>query len=156
MLLVAILTVVLVVFGVGIDGGLGSVIRKIGELDPEAVGPLNYTSPLYHSWWSILSVLLAHIPLGLLPHIGNKLWALKGERDRGRFVWLAFGVGLTLGLLGLGGLLARAVLGDSLFEAGRSANEALPSLFIELFPAWLAALIGIGILAAITPWRSTR
>jgi Na+/proline symporter len=93
--------------------------------------------------------LLAHIPLGLLPHIGNKLWALKNDNDRYRFVKLAFGVGLTLGLLGLGGILARAILGDELLMPGRTANEALPALFIELFPTWFAALIGIGILAAI-------
>ena len=55
----------------------------------------------------------------------------------------------TLGMLGLGGLLARAVLGDSLFVDGASPNESLPLLFIELFPTWLAALIGIGILSAI-------
>ena len=49
----------------------------------------------------------------------------------------------------LGGMLARAVLGDVLLQEGASANEALPKLFIELFPTWLAALIGVGVLAAI-------
>lgn len=111
--------------------------------------PLEYQHPSFHSWWSIVAILLAHIPLGLLPHIGNKLWALKNDNDRYRFVKLAFGVGLTLGLLGLGGILARAILGDELLMPGRTANEALPALFIELFPTWFAALIGIGILAAI-------
>ena len=48
-------------------------------------------------------------------------------------------------MLGLGGLLARAVVGDGL----DSQNQALPMLFIELFPPWLAALVGVGILAAI-------
>ena len=149
MLLVAILTIVLFVFGVGVSGGLGGVFDRLGELDASLVGLLNESTPLYHSWWSHVAVLLAHIPLGMLPHIGNKVWALKNDRDRYRFVKLAFGVGLTLGLLGLGGLLARAVLGDALLAEGRAANEALPALFIELFPAWLAALIGVGILAAI-------
>jgi len=32
---------------------------------------------------------------------------------------------------------------------GSNPNHALPQLFIELFPTWLAALIGVGILAAI-------
>ena len=85
----------------------------------------------------------------MLPHIGNKVWALKNDGDRMRFVKLAFAVGLTMGMLGLGGILARGVLGPELLEAGRNANEALPALFIELFPTWLAALIGVGILAAI-------
>ena len=52
-------------------------------------------------------------------------------------------------MLGLGGLHARALLGESLQAAGQSGNYALPSLFIELFPAWLAALVGVGILAAL-------
>ena len=149
MLLVAAFTILMFVFGFGVEGGMGGVVRRIGELDPDLTGWLNRSTPLYHSWWSIVSVLLAHIPLGLLPHIGNKLWALKEDQDRYRFVKLAFGVGLTLGLLGLGGILARAVLGDALFAEGRNPNEALPALFIELFPTWFAALVGVGILAAI-------
>ena len=40
-------------------------------------------------------------------------------------------------------------MGDSLYDEGANPNEALPILFIELFPTWLAALIGVGILAAI-------
>ena len=52
-------------------------------------------------------------------------------------------------LLGLGGLLARAILGDALLQPGESSNTALSMLFVELFPGWLAALLGIGILAAV-------
>ena len=52
-------------------------------------------------------------------------------------------------MLGLAGLLARGVLGGALLEEGANPNQALPMLFIELFPTWLAALIGVGILAAI-------
>ena len=149
MLLVAVVTILLFLFGVGVEGGLSGVFGKLRELDPNMVGLLNKSTPLYHSWWSIIAVLFAHIPLGLLPHIGNKLWALKHDNDRMRFVKLAFAVGLTLGLLGLGGLLARAALGDVLLAEGANPNQALPQLFIHLFPDWLAALIGVGILAAI-------
>jgi Na+/proline symporter len=94
-------------------------------------------------------VVLAHIPLGLLPHLGNKLWALKGTDQQKSFIKLAFTFGITLGMLGLAGLLARGVLGDALLQVGETANASLPMLFIELFPTWLAALIGVGILAAI-------
>ena len=149
MLVVAIITIGLFVFGVGVEGGMGGVIDRLGEQDANLVGILNRSTPLYHSWWSIVAILLAHIPLGLLPHIGNKLWALRDDEDRYRFVKLAFGVGLTLGMLGLGGLLARAVLGDVLLTEGHTPNESLPALFIELFPTWFAALVGVGILAAI-------
>ena len=149
MLIVALVTITLFVFGVGIEGGMLAVFKNIREQDASLGGLLNKTTPLYHSWWSIVCVLLAHIPLGMLPHLGNKVWALKHSDDQRKFVKLAFAVGLTLGLMGVGGLIARAVFGDALLEAGRSTNEALPMLFIELFPTWLAALIGVGILAAI-------
>jgi sodium/proline symporter len=83
----------------------------------------------------------------MLPHIGNKLWALKDARSRNRFLIMAFTFGLVLPGIALGGATARAVLGDSLLGGG--ANTALPALFIELFPTWLAALLGVGILAAV-------
>ena len=102
-----------------------------------------------HAAWQEAAVLLAHIPLGLLPHIGNKIWALKGNKSRFTFLRFASVFGITLGMLGLGGTLARAVLGGRLLKEGATPNEALPALFIELFPAWLAALIGVGILAAV-------
>lgn len=135
--------------GFGVEGGFSGMVDNLRSQDANLVGWLNPDSALYHSWWSILAILLAHIPLGMLPHIGNKLWALKSPRERRRFIRLAFTFGLTLGMLGLGGLLARAVLGDALLQPGESSNDALALLFIELFPGWLAALLGVGILAAV-------
>ena len=41
------------------------------------------------------------------------------------------------------------MLGDALFAEGSNPNQALPALFVELFPTWLAALIGMGVLAAV-------
>ena len=150
MLGLAILVILLFLFGVGLDGGgLGAVIDRLGEQDEHLVKPLNVTTPLYHSPWSIICVVFAHIPLGLLPHLGNKLWALRGTDQQRSFIKLAFTFGITLGMLGLAGLLARAVLGDALLAEDANPNQSLPALFIELFPTWLAALIGVGILAAI-------
>ena len=149
MLGVAIIVIVMFLMASGVDGGFGAMVDRLRAEDENLVGALNRSNALYDSWWAIIAVLFAHIPLGMLPHIGNKVWALKHDGDRMRFVKLAFAVGLTMGMLGLGGILARGVLGPELLEAGRSANEALPALFIELFPTWLAALIGVGVLAAI-------
>jgi len=149
MLALALLVICLVFLGVGVEGGFFGVLDRLKSLDENLVTPLNRETALYHSWWSILAVLLAHIPLGLLPHLGNKLWALKEIDQQRTFIKLAFTFGLTLGMIGCGGLLARAVLGNALNAEGSNANQALPMLFIELFPTWLAALIGIGILAAI-------
>ena len=75
------------------------------------------------------------------------MWALKDEESRNRFLILAFTFGLVLPGIALGGAIARVVLGDSLLGGG--ANTALPALFIEIFPTWLAALLGIGVLAAV-------
>ncbi|MYF52152.1 MAG: sodium:solute symporter family protein, partial [Gammaproteobacteria bacterium] len=149
MLGVAVMVIVMFLLASGVDGGFGAMVDGLRTQDENLVGALNRSNSLYDSWWAIIAVLFAHIPLGMLPHIGNKVWALKHDGDRMRFVKLAFAVGLTMGMLGLGGILARGVLGPELLEAGRSANEALPALFIELFPTWLAALIGVGVLAAI-------
>ena len=149
MLILAVVVVLLFVFGVGLDGGMMTVIDRMRDQDANLVGPLNPDTPLYHSWWAIIAVLFAHIPLGLLPHLGNKLWALKHTSQQKTFIKLAFAFGLTLGMMGLGGFLARALLGDALYADGSTPNAALPMVFIELFPTWLAALIGVGILAAI-------
>ncbi|MYE81270.1 MAG: sodium:pantothenate symporter, partial [Gammaproteobacteria bacterium] len=149
MLILAIVVIVLFLFGVGVEGGLAGVFRNLNAQDTDLVGLLNTDTPLYHSWWAIIAVLFAHIPLGLLPHLGNKLWALRNTSQQRSFIKLAFAFGLTLGMMGLAGLLARAMLGDALYAEGETPNAALPMLFIELFPTWLAALIGVGILAAI-------
>jgi len=74
---------------------------------------------------------------------------LKNVDQQRTFIKLAFTFGLTLGMMGLGGLLARAMFADALFAEGATPNQALPLLFIELFPTWLAALVGVGVLAAI-------
>ena len=70
-----------------------------------------------HSWWSVVAILLSHIPLGLLPHIGNKLWALQDVGQQRTFIKLAFTFGLTLGMLGLAGLLGTALIRDWLGAA---------------------------------------
>ena len=77
----------------------------------------------------------------------TKLWALKDETQRTRFVIFAFLIGLTLPCMAFGGILGRAVLGDDLI--GTAANDVVPRLFIELLPVWLAAFLGVGILAAV-------
>lgn len=149
MLVLAVVVIVLFLMGFGTEGGLSGMIDNLGTQDDKLVGPLNPATPLYHSWWAIVAILFAHIPLGLLPHLGNKLWALKDSNGQMPFVRMAFLFGITLGMMGLGGLLARALLGDGLLADGSNPNESLPLLFIELFPTWLAALVGIGVLSAI-------
>lgn len=128
-------------------GGFDSLLDSLRQQDPVLLENFNSSTAITESSWSYISLVIAHIPLGLLPHIGNKLWALEDEKSRTRFLVLAFIFGMILPAISLGGLMARALLDDSLLASG--ANAALPALFIELFPSWLAALLGVGVLAAI-------
>ena len=144
MVAVGLLVAILFLMGYGIEGGFSGMLDQLEAKDENLVGWLNANDVLYHSWWSVVAILLAHIPLGMLPHIGNKLWALKEPKQRMTFIKLAFVFGMILGMLGLGGIMARVILGE-----GVNGNQALALLFIELFPTWLAALLGVGILAAV-------
>jgi Na+/proline symporter len=148
-LMVVLAVVILIMFLLGAgNGGLSELLASLRAQDPQLVEPLHPGAAITASVWAFVSLTIAHIPLGLLPHIGNKLWAIKSERSRSQFVVLAFTFGIVLPAITLGGALARGRLGSSLFEAG-GANTALPALFIDLFPAWLAALLGVGILSAV-------
>ena len=146
MVLLAIAIIIMFLLGTG-AGGLNTLLETMRAQDTRLLDVFNPDVPITASPWSMFALVVAHIPLGLLPHIGNKIWALKDEKSRNRFLVLAFTFGLVLPGIALGGATARAVLGDSLLGGG--ANTALPALFIEIFPTWLAALLGVGILAAV-------
>lgn len=146
MVILALAIAILFFIGFGSDS-FSDMISNLRQQDSNLLENFNPSVAITASTWSYVSLVIAHIPLGLLPHIGNKLWALKDERSRTRFLILAFVFGMILPCMALGGAIARAVLGDDLLGGG--ANTALPALFIELMPAWLAALLGVGVLAAI-------
>ena len=150
LLMVALALAILVMFLLGVgSGGLGNLLENLRSQDPLFVQNFHPATAITASVWAYASLVIAHIPLGLLPHIGNKLWALKDERSQTRFLIMAFTFGLILPAITLGGALARGVLGDSLLIGGGGANTALPALFIEIFPTWIAALLGVGILSAV-------
>ncbi|MBH97757.1 MAG: sodium:pantothenate symporter [Rhodospirillaceae bacterium] len=149
MVILAVAIFVMFLLGVG-NGGLKPLLENLSAQDLKLLRSFNPSTAITASIWAYVSVTVAHIPLGLLPHIGNKIWALKDERARTRFLILAFVFGIILPAITLGGVLARGVLGDSLIAEGvNGANTALPALFLEIFPTWLAALLGVGILAAV-------
>lgn len=147
MVLLAIAVLIMFLVGFGVDGGLSGVMARIAALDANTVRAFNPASPITANGWHAAAICISFIPLGLLPHVGNKLWALQDEAQRSRFVAAAFVFGLILPCMAFGGILGRAVLGDELL--GGPANDVVPMLFIELLPPWLAALLGVGILAAV-------
>ena len=148
MVLLAVAIAVMFFLGVG-SGSFSGLLNDLREQDPVLLATFNPANNTTASIWVAISVTVAHIPLGLLPHIGNKLWALRDESARSRFLALAFTFGFILPAITFGGMLARVALGDSLFETSGGANSALPALFIEIFPTWIAALLGVGILSAV-------
>jgi Na+/proline symporter len=150
LLMIALAVGIAVIFFLGVGtGGFGNLIDGLAARDPQLLDAFNGTNPTTASIWSAITVTVAHIPLGLLPHIGNKLWALRDEHARNRFLIMAFTFGFILPAITLGGMTARVVLGDSLFATPGGENSALPTLFIEIFPTWFAALLGVGVLSAI-------
>ena len=150
LLMVALAVAIAVMFFVGVGAGsFNGLLDSLRDQDPALLASFNPATNTTASIWAAITVTVAHIPLGLLPHIGNKLWALRDESARSRFLALAFTFGFILPAITLGGMTARVVLGDSLFDTPGGANSALPALFIEIFPTWLAALLGVGILSAV-------
>jgi Na+/proline symporter len=150
LLMVCLAVAIAIIFFLGVGAGsFSGLLEGLRSEDPALLDTFNPANSTTASVWSAVTVTVAHIPLGLLPHIGNKIWALRDESARTRFLAMAFTFGLVLPAITLGGMTARVVLGDSLFEAEGGANSALPALFIEIFPTWLAALLGVGILSAV-------
>ncbi|NNL86004.1 MAG: sodium:solute symporter family protein [Myxococcales bacterium] len=149
MLLLSIAVAVMFSRGFGVEGGFDGLISTLKQLDPDLTKVLHPTHPVLNSRWDVFALFMMHAPLGLLPHVGNKLWALKSDRDQRRFIVCSFAFGMILPMMVFGGIAARAVLGDALLAEGASANDAIPALFIATLPSWLAALIGAGVLAAI-------
>ena len=130
-------------------GGFDSMMNRLEALDPTLVLSFNPGFGLANSVWDLVAMVMAFIPLGLLPHLANKLWALESPKQQNRFVIYAIVCGTAFQFLVLGGLLTRAVLGDGLLEGPTTPNAAIPMLFAELFSPWLAALLGAAILAAV-------
>lgn len=149
MLALAALVLWMFLTGFGLEGGFSGMVRQLEAIDPDLTQSLHPTHPLFDSRWDIFAIFAAHLPLGLLPHIGNKLWALKDNRDQMKFIKYSFAFGMLLPAITCGGILARVLLGDSLFAEGMNPNQAIPELFIATLPSWAAALIGAGVLAAV-------
>ncbi len=149
MLGLALMIVILFSIGFGVEGGFPGLMERLETLDAKTVMVHYEGSGLFDSHWDFAAIFLAHLTLGMLPHIGNKVWALKEGVGRTKFLVLCLLMGIVLASMIFGGILARAVLGDSLLDQPGGPNQAIPALFIELFPVWLAAFLGIAILSAI-------
>lgn len=98
----------------------------------------------FANWWVIVLLFVAHLGFAVQPHLGNKFFALRGTAQVRWFVVTSSLAGFTVSFLFLGGVLARAMG----VEPGHP-DAVMPALFIEMAPAWLAALLSVAILSAI-------
>lgn len=148
MLGIAILVTCMFIFGVGVEGtGMSAVNDAIVEKNPEA-GWDNLFIPghgTYGGAWLIVLLFIAHIPFGVLPHIGNKFLALKNSKQLKIFLTIVIIAGCILPMMALGGLLGMAVIDEPLSHA----DQVIPALFIELFPPVIAAFLAVVVFSAI-------
>jgi len=59
MLIIAVVVILLFIFGAGLGGGLSGVLDGLKEQDANMVAPLNPATALYHSPWSIICIFFA-------------------------------------------------------------------------------------------------
>ena len=132
---VGVLVAVLFCLGYGIEGGFDGMISALGSQDENLVGWLNVTDVLYHSWWAVFAVFLARAAGHAASYWQQALGSEK-PTQRMQFIRLAF-VFADSRDARFCGIMARVILG------GIDSNQALALLFIDLFPSWFAALLGV-------------
>lgn len=148
MVLIALVVVVCFALGVGAEGGFSGMISTIQERRPEGhFGKLFIPGDAtYGSLWLVLLLFVAHLPFAIQPHLGNKFMAVKSNRDLKKLLMWTTVFATILPLMGLGGMLAIAVLPG---DIDIRPDAVIPTLFTELFPPFIAAFLAIAVLSAV-------
>jgi len=147
MVFIALLIAAMFILAVGFEGVGPAVINEALVVQDPSLGWDNYFREgdlLFGSFWLVLLIFIAHIPFAMNPHIGKLAFALKDPKQIRTFLLIAIPVGSILGFTVLGGLHARA-----LFGAEIRPDAAIPVLFTQLFPPFVAGMLGVGVLSAI-------
>jgi len=129
--------------GLGLDGGMGAVNSAL-EASHQWDAHTDPDNAIFHSWWAVILLVIAHVGFTAQPHLGNKFFAIKSNRYIRRFMLAACLIGITLPLMYLGGVLG-AAQGIQVSDP----DAIVPTLFVENFHPILAAFLGIAILSAI-------
>ena len=151
MVLIGLIIGVIFFLGVGFEGTGPSLINDALVKQDPSLGWDNYFREgdvLFGSFWLISLIFIAHIPFAMNPHIGKLAFALNDPKQIRTFLLIAIPVGSILGFTVLGGLHARALFGPEFGDVIRP-DQAIPVLFTQLFPPFLAGLLGVGVLSAI-------
>jgi Na+/proline symporter len=97
------------------------------------------------SAWLVFLIFVAHLPFGILPHLGNKFMALRSARQMRTFSMFAIIAGGILPMMALGGFVGAAVIGPGLDRP----DQVIPVLFTEVFPPIVAAFLAVAIISAV-------
>lgn len=148
MVLIALVVVICFAFGIGVEGGFSGMISTIQERRPEGhFGKLFIPGDAtYGSLWLVLLLFIAHLPFAIQPHLGNKFMAVKSGKDLKKLLMWTTVFATILPLMGLGGMLAIAVLPG---DIDIRPDAVIPTLFTELFPPFIAAFLAIAVLSAV-------
>jgi len=147
MVLIALIIAVMFVTSMGVEGtGPEAINSALVAQDPK-LGWDNYFiegDPIFGSFSLILLLFIAHLPFAMNPHLGKLAFALKEPKQIRTFLLIAIPIGSILGFTVLGGLHARALVGPDI-----RPDAAIPVLFTQLFPPFIAGMLGVGVLSAI-------
>ena len=147
MVIIALIIAGMFLLSPGVEGTGPSAINQALVAEDPGLGWDNYFipgDPIFGTFGLIVLLFLAHIPFAMNPHIGKLAFALKDPKQIRTFLLIAIPMGSILGFTVLGGLHARALVGPEL-----RPDAAIPVLFTELFPPFLAGMLGVGVLSAI-------
>ncbi|WP_181347711.1 sodium:solute symporter [Thalassobacillus sp. CUG 92003] len=148
MVITSIVVVICFVSSVGVEGGFGDMISIIKDRNPTGGFDRLFLAGdnTYGSFWLVALLFVAHLPFGILPHLGNKFLAVKSNYDMKKLIMYCTIFATILPLMGLGGMLGIAVI-----EPGMDIrpDQVIPVLFQEIFPPFLAAFLAVTVLSAI-------
>jgi SSS family transporter len=147
MVIIALIIAGMFLLSPGVEGTGPAAINQALVAEDPGLGRDNYFipgDPIFGSFALIMLLFLAHVPFAMNPHIGKLAFALKDPKQIRTFLLIAIPMGSILGFTVLGGLHARALVGPEI-----RPDAAIPVLFTELFPPFLAGMLGVGVLSAI-------
>ncbi len=146
MLVIAVGVAVMFFTGFGIDGGAGAVNEQVSSRNETAGWDTLFLDgdPIYGSAWLIFLMFVAHLPFGILPHLGNKFMALSSASQMRKFAMFSIIAGGILPMMALGGLLGAATIDSEI-----RPDQVIPVLFTEMFPPIVAAFLAVAIISAV-------
>ncbi len=135
--------------------GIGGFFRKLADIDPLLVQPVNPESPLFRDYYEIIfAQLVIGIAIVVQPHIITKSLLLKKESDVNKFLFTAVTVELIFFFVVFAGLYARLAFPDLTLDGVPLRNDQIiPTYVVWLFSdtgmgAFVGLLVVLGLISA--------